>query len=84
MISRDTVTFHCQLSAGLKFGSMELMPAKPAAEVFKAGLIVSRLLQVGQSDKSTAESFQPESTIVFHGGLLARRSRPEITFALLM
>src|SRR6185295_15705704 len=81
---RETVTFHCQLSAGLKFGSIELIVPTPTAAACNAGLMVSSLRQVGQSANETAPGFQPESTAVFQGGLAASRSKPEITFARLM
>src|SRR5215210_1713453 len=81
MISRETVTFHCQLSGGLKLGSIEFIPP-PVTALFAntAALALSIVRQVGQSAKLTWPPFHPVSSDVVQGGLSASLSSPAITF----
>ena len=85
--SRETVTFHCQLSGGLKFSSTALKPVlllTPASAFFRPGLIVSRLRKVGSSARLAVPPPQFEFTTAVHGGLPDRRKTSSITFERLM
>src|SRR6266480_6915642 len=88
IISRETVTFHCQLSGGLKFSSTALKPVlvlTPARAFFRPGPIVSRLRKVGSSLSLVAPSPpQLELTTAVHGGLPDSRKTSSITFERLM
>src|ERR1051326_1263284 len=86
-ISRDTVTFHCQLSGGLKFSSTALKPVlllTPASAFFSPGLMVSRLRKVGSSARFAVLPPQLEFTTVVQRGLPDKRSTSSITFERLM
>src|SRR6185436_11496110 len=81
IISRETVTFHCQLSGGLKLGSIEFIPPPVAALVASTvALALSRVRQVGQSAKLTWPEFHPVSNDVVQGGLSPSLRSPAITF----
>src|SRR5689334_4224335 len=86
-ISRDTVTFHCQLSGGLKFSSTALKAVvllTPATASLSPGFIVSRLRKVGSSARLAVPPPQLEFTVVVQGGLPDRRKTSSITFERLM
>src|SRR5438128_5011229 len=86
-ISRETVTFHCQLSGGLKFSSTALKPVlvlTPAIAFFRPGFMVSRLRKVGSSARLAVLPPQLEFTTVVQGGLPDNRSTSSITFERLM
>src|ERR1051326_775865 len=86
-ISRDTVTFHCQLSGGLKFSSTALKPVlllTPASAFFSPGFIVSRLRKVGSSAKLAVPPPQLELTVAVQGGLADRRKTSSMTLERLM
>src|SRR5436190_1848341 len=81
--SRETVTFHCQLSGGLKFSSTALKAVlllTPATASFSPGFIVSRLRKVGSSARLAVLPPQLELTTVVHGGLPDNRNTSSITF----
>src|SRR5215475_2468113 len=83
-ISREMVTFHCQLSGGRKFVLTALnavLGPTPATAFLSAGPIVSRLRQAGQSASDVVLPCHPVSTETVHGGLFAIRRMSSITFA---
>src|SRR4051812_33992538 len=85
--SRDTVTFHCQLSGGLKFSSTALkvvLLLTPATASRSPGFMVSRLRKVGSSARFGVPPPQFEFTVAVQGGLADRRKTSSITLERLM